>query len=576
LRTLIAGDLKEGRHGGRVQTRFPPEPNGYLHIGHAKSICLNFGLAQEFDGLCSLRFDDTNPAKEDVEYVNSIKEDVRWLGFSWGTQEYFASDYFEQLYDLALRLIGDGDAYICDLTPEEIRRTRGTLTAPGQESPFRGRSVPENLDLFARMRAGEFAAGSKVLRAKIDMGSPNLNMRDPVLYRVLHASHHRTGDSWCLYPLYDFAHPLSDALEGVTHSLCTLEFEDHRPLYDWLVDRLFPEDRRPRQYEFARLDMTQTVMSKRKLRQLVEDNVVSGWDDPRMPTLSGLRRRGYSPSAIRAFCERIGVARANSVVDVAMLEHCVREELNLSAKRVMAVLEPLKLVITNYPEGRYEKLIADNNPEDPSAGTREIVFGRELFIEQADFLEDPPNKFFRLKPGGEVRLKHAYIIRCDHVVKDTGGAVSEIHCTYDPDSKTGGATSGRKVKGTLHWVARDHALPAEIRLYNCLFTETMAPPEILSAASADETAENAVLGFNPQSLVCLQGWVEASLRDATYEDRFQFLRQGYFCLDTKNTPDDNDGEKDAFDAATSPAVTATDLVFNRIVSLRDSYNTHRK
>ncbi|MCL1791185.1 MAG: glutamine--tRNA ligase/YqeY domain fusion protein [Peptococcaceae bacterium] len=554
LRTIIANDLKEGRHDGRVQTRFPPEPNGYLHIGHAKSICLNFGLAQEFGGLCNLRFDDTNPAKEDVEYVDAIKEDVRWLGFSWGDREYYASDYFENLYRLALNLIESGNAYVCDLTADEIRSTRGTLTSPGQESPFRNRSVRENLDLFTRMRAGEFAAGSKVLRAKIDMSSPNLNMRDPVLYRVLFAPHHRTGDSWCLYPMYDFAHPLSDALESITHSVCTLEFEDHRPLYDWLVERLFPENLRPRQYEFARLDMTHTVMSKRKLRELVENNVVSGWDDPRMPTISGLRRRGYSASAIRTFCENIGVARANSLVDVAMLENCAREELNLAAKRVMAVLEPLKLVITNYPPDQYEKLIADNNPEDPSMGTREIDFGRELYIEQTDFMEDPPNKFFRLKPGGEVRLKHAYIIRCDHVVKDADGVVIEVHCSYDPDSKTGGATSGRKVKGTLHWVACNHALPAEIRLYDYLYSETQ---DVDTATSGLLTAN--LTDYNPTSLICHQGWVEQSLLDATPEDRFQFLRQGYFCLDSQAS------------ALAGSLDTGGSLVFNRIVGLRDSY-----
>ncbi|MCL1917519.1 MAG: glutamine--tRNA ligase/YqeY domain fusion protein [Peptococcaceae bacterium] len=545
MRTQISNDLQEGCHEGRLQTRFPPEPNGYLHIGHAKSICLNFGLAQEFGGVCNLRFDDTNPAKEDQEYVESIKEDVRWLGFDWDEREYFASDYFEQLYALAVRLIEMGDAFVCDLSPEEIRQTRGTLSTPGQDSPFRNRSIDENLDLFARMRTGEFAAGTKVLRARIDMASPNLNMRDPVLYRVLHVSHHRTGENWKVYPMYDFAHPLSDALEGVTHSLCTLEFEDHRPLYDWLVEKVFPLGKRPRQYEFARLDMTQTVMSKRKLRDLVENNLVDGWDDPRMPTLSGLRRRGYSAAAIRAFCERIGVARANSVVEMGFLEHCAREELNMSAKRVMAVLEPLKLVITNYPEGNHETLAAENNPEDPLAGTREIVFGRELYIEQSDFMEDPPKKFFRLKPGGEVRLKHAYIIRCDHVVKDEQGGVTEVHCTYDPDSKSGGATSGRKVKGTLHWVAGDYALPAEFRLFEPLYL-----------ADPDQTLEgqSTYAGINPHSLTRLYGWVEESLREAKVTDRFQFLRQGYFCLDSK--------EKEP------------GLVFNRLVGLRDSYKGH--
>jgi glutaminyl-tRNA synthetase len=549
LRTQILSDLKEGRHDGRLQTRFPPEPNGYLHIGHAKSICLNFGLAREFDGLCNLRFDDTNPAKEDREYVDSIREDVSWLGFDWEDREYYASDYFEELYAMAVELIEKGDAFVCELSPEDIRLTRGTLSAPGRNSPFRDRTIRDNLDLFARMRAGEFATGSKVLRAKIDMNSPNLNMRDPVLYRVLHVPHHRTGEAWCVYPMYDFAHPLSDALEKVTHSFCTLEFEDHRPLYDWLVEKLFPQDQRPRQYEFARLNITQTVLSKRKLRYLVENKIVDGWDDPRMPTLSGLRRRGYTASVIRTFCERIGVARAYSAVDMGFLEHCAREEFNISAKRVMAVLEPLKLIITNYPEGEYEKLTADNNPEDPSAGTRLITFGRELYIEQNDFMENPPGKFFRLKPGGEVRLKHAYIIRCEHVVKDENGIVTEVHCTYDPESKSGGATSGRKVKGTLHWVALGAVLPAEIRLYEPLYLEEETN-ESKDEEGVKEEGLNANL--NPQSMTALSGWVEESVSEATPADRFQFIRQGYFCLDAKRGTES--------------------LVFNRIVGLRDSYN----
>ena len=469
IRNIVAQDLKENKNNGRVHTRFPPEPNGYLHIGHAKSICLNFGLAAEFGGLCNLRFDDTNPSKEDVEYVESIKSDVRWLGFDWDDREYYASDYFEQLYRFAVKLIESGNAYVCDLSADEIRRYRGTLTGAGQDSPYRARSVEENLDLFQRMRAGEFLDGSRTLRAKVDMASPNLNLRDPVMYRILRATHHRTGDRWCIYPTYDFAHGQSDSIEGITHSICTLEFEDHRPLYDWFLDRL--NIHHPQQIEFARLNLTHTVLSKRKLLQLVQQGYVTGWDDPRMPTLAGIRRRGYTPESLRVFCERIGVAKRNSTVDVAMLEHCVREDLNRRAPRVMAVLRPLRVVVTNYPEGRVGALEAVNNPEDPQMGTRKVPFSRELYIEQDDFREAPPKGFFRLAPGREVRLRYAYIIKCDEVVTDPKtGAVIELRCTYDPETKSGSAQSGRKVKATLHWVSAAHAIEAEARLYDHLFT----------------------------------------------------------------------------------------------------------
>lgn len=545
IQDIIIEDLKEGKNGGRVQTRFPPEPNGYLHIGHAKSICLNFGLAEANGGLCNLRFDDTNPTKEDIEYVESIKEDVRWLGFDWGNRCYYASDYFDQLYEFAVQLIKVGKAYVCDLSPQEIKDYRGTLTEPGKESPYRNRSVEENLDLFRRMRAGEFPDGSRTLRAKIDMASPNLNMRDPVLYRIVHATHHRTGEKWCIYPMYDFAHPLSDALEQVTHSICTLEFADHRPLYDWIianVDFSGVGPVKPKQIEFARLNLSHTVMSKRKLRLLVERGYVSGWDDPRMPTISGLRRRGYTPEAIRDFCERIGVAKRNSIVDIALLEHCVREDLNRRAPRVMAVLRPLRVVIDNYPEGQVEWLEAENNPENPDMGTRQVPFSKVLYIEQEDFMEDPPKKFFRLAPGREVRLKNAYIIKCDRVVKDQRtGQVTELHCTYDPETKSGSPGAGRKVKVTIHWVSAMHAVQAEVRLYDHLFL----------SENPDEF-EDFMADLNPNSMERLTScMVEPSLAGASPGNRYQFLRQGYFCVD--------------------PDSSADRLVFNRIVTLRDEW-----
>lgn len=546
IQNIINEDAKTGKHGNRVHTRFPPEPNGYLHIGHAKSICLNFGIAAENGGLCNLRFDDTNPSKEEVEYVDSIQEDVRWLGFDWGDRKYYASDYFPQLFEYALQLIRMGKAYVCDLTAQQIREHRGTLTEPGKNSPFRDRSVEENLDLFNRMKAGEFTDGSKTLRAKIDMSSPNINMRDPVLYRILRATHHRTGDAWCIYPMYDYAHPLSDAIEKITHSICTLEFEDHRPLYDWCVETL--DIYRPQQIEFARLNLTRAVMSKRKLRELVEQKQVSGWDDPRMPTISGLRRRGFTPEAIRDFCERIGVAKSNSTVDYELLEHCVREDLNLRAARAMAVLRPLKVVIDNYPAGQVEELEAENNPENPEMGSRKLPFSREMYIEQDDFMENPPGKFFRLAPGREVRLKHAYIIKCEQVVKDEqSGQIVELRCSYDPETKSGGAASGRKVKGTLHWVSAAHAKPVEVRLYDHLLMEE-------EIDGAEETAGSRV---NPESLTVLkQAMVEPSLAEAVMGSRFQFLRHGYFCLDKDSKPDDP--------------------VFNRIVSLRDSWAKAQK
>ncbi len=545
IQDIITEDLKEGKYGGRVQTRFPPEPNGYLHIGHAKSICLNFGLAQANGGLCNLRFDDTNPTKEDVEYVESIKEDVRWLGFDWDDRCYYASDYFEELYEFAIQLIKAGKAYVCDLSPEEIKEYRGTLTEPGKESPYRNRSVEENLDLFRRMRAGEFPDGSRTLRAKIDMASPNLNMRDPVLYRIIHAPHHRTGDKWCIYPMYDFAHPLSDAIEQITHSICTLEFADHRPLYDWLIENVdFSKygPVKPKQIEFARLNLTHTVMSKRKLRQLVERGYVSGWDDPRMPTISGLRRRGCTPEAIRDFCERIGVAKRNSIVDIALLEHCVREDLNKRAPRVMAVLRPLRVVIDNYPDDQVEWLEAENNPEKPEMGTRRVPLSKVIYIEQDDFMENPPKKFYRLAPGREVRLKNAYIIRCDRVVKDEHtGQVTELHCTYDPDTKSGSPGANRKVKVTLHWVSAAHAVPAEVRLYDHLFL----------SENPDER-EDFMSDLNPNSLERLEScMIEPSVAGAPPGTRYQFLRQGYFCVDPDSAP-----EK---------------LVFNRIVTLKDEW-----
>lgn len=546
IQNMIDEDLRNQKYGDKVHTRFPPEPNGYLHIGHAKSICLNFGLARQYSGLCNLRFDDTNPVKEDVEYVESIQEDVKWLGFDWAERMYYASDYFDKLYECAVHLIQYGRAYVCDLTAQEMREYRGTLTEPGKESPFRNRSVEENLDLFARMRAGEFPDGTRVLRAKIDMASPNLNMRDPVLYRISHSVHHRTGDKWCIYPMYDYAHPISDALEDITHSICTLEFEDHRPLYDWVLEACDFKIPRPQQIEFARLNLNNTVMSKRKLRLLVEGGHVSGWDDPRMPTISGLRRRGYTPEAIRDFCDRIGVAKSNSTVDIAMLEHCIREDLNARAARAMVVLRPLKLVIENYPEGQIEQLIAENNPEDPAMGNRTIPFGREIYIEQDDFMEVPVKKFFRLAPGQEVRLKHAYIIKCEAVVKDDAGNIIEIRCSYDPETKSGGANSGRKVKGTLHWVCAAQAIKAEVRLYDYLLTD-----------DSEEETEDFIATLNPNSLeVITTCFAEPSLAEAKLGNRYQFLRQGYFCVDPDTQPDN--------------------LVFNRVVGLRDSWAKAQK
>ena len=544
IRNIVIGDLQQNKNGGRIHTRFPPEPNGYLHIGHAKSICLNFGLAGEFGGLCNLRFDDTNPSKEDVEYVESIKEDVRWLGFDWGDREYFASDYFAQLYQFAIQLIKAGKAYVCDLNGDQIREYRGTLTEPGKNSPYRERSVEENLDLFDRMKVGEFTDGARTLRAKIDMASPNLNMRDPVMYRILHATHHRTGDEWCVYPTYDFAHGQSDSIEGITHSLCTLEFEDHRPLYDWFLEQL--NIHHPQQIEFARLNLSYTALSKRKLLQLVQQGHVGGWDDPRMPTLAGFRRRGYTPEAIRTFCERIGVAKRNSTVDIAMLEHCLREDLNKRAPRVMAVLRPLRVVIDNYPEGQVEELDAVNNPEDPSMGTRKVSFSREIYIEQDDFREEPPKGFFRLSPGREVRLRYAYIVKCIGVVKDSQtGEIKEIHCTYDRETKSGSSQSSRKVKATIHWLSAPHAVSAEVRLYDQLFTKE-DPDD--APQGLDLTAN-----LNSQSLERLTDCrVEPFLTNAKAGERYQFERLGYFCMDSVDS---------------SPG----HLVFNRTVTLRDTW-----
>jgi glutaminyl-tRNA synthetase len=544
IRNIITEDLRTNKYDGRVHTRFPPEPNGYLHIGHAKSICLNFGLAAEHRGLCNLRFDDTNPSKEEVEYVESIIEDVRWLGFDWGDRLFYASDYFEQLYEYAVQLIKDGKAYVCDLSLGEIREYRGTLTEPGKDSPYRTRSIEENLDLFKRMRAGEFEDGSRVLRARIDMASPNLNMRDPVVYRILHAEHHRTANKWCIYPMYDFTHCLSDSIEGITHSICTLEFEDHRPLYDWFLDEL--KVYHPQQIEFARLNLSYTVMSKRMLMELVAQGYVAGWDDPRMPTISGLRRRGYTPESIQGFCERIGVAKRDSLVDIALLEHSVREDLNKGAPRVMAVLRPLRVVIDNYPEDRVEELDALNNPEDQSMGTRKVPFSRVLYIEQEDFLEDPPRKFFRLAPGREVRLRYAYFIKCVGVVKDEQtGEVVELHCTYDPETRGGWAPDGRRVKSTLHWVSAAHSIEAEVRLYDHLF---------LKANPSDEKEGGDFKRYlNPNSLETLTSCrIEPSLKGATPGSRYQFERLGYFCVD----PADSSNKE---------------LVFNRTVTLRDTW-----
>ncbi len=543
IRDIIDEDLRTAKYEGRVHTRFPPEPNGYLHIGHAKSICLNFGLAEDYGGMCNLRFDDTNPTKEEEEYVQSIIEDVRWLGFDWEDRLLYASDYFHQLYEWAVQLVRDGKAYVDDLSADEIREYRGTLTEAGRESPYRSRSIDENLDLFERMRAGEFADGTRVLRAKVDMASPNLNMRDPVMYRILHATHHRTGDEWCIYPMYDFAHGQSDSIEGITHSICTLEFEDHRPLYDWFLDEL--NIHHPQQIEFARLNVSRTVLSKRKLIELVEGQYVTGWDDPRMPTISGLRRRGYTPEAIRNFCDRVGVAKTNSVIDIALLEHCIREDLNRQAPRVMAVLRPLRVVIDNYPEGQTEELEAENNPEDPGMGSRKVPFSRVLYVEQEDFREDPPKKWFRLAPGSEVRLKHAYYVTCVDVVKDEQtGEVVELHCTYDPETRGGWSEDGRKVRGTLHWVSAPHALEAEVRLYDHLFTKEN-PDDV-------EEGFDFKANLNPDSLEVLASCrVEPSLVGAVPGNRYQFLRHGYFCVDSDTS--------------------AGDLVFNRTVPLRDTW-----
>ena len=524
----------------RVQTRFPPEPNGYLHIGHAKSICLNFGLAKKYGGLCNLRFDDTNPVKEDVEYVDSIKEDVRWLGFEWAG-EHYASDYFDQLYEWAKELIKKGLAYVDDQTQEQIRQTRGTVTVPGTESPWRNRSVEENLDLFERMRAGEFGDGEKVLRAKIDMAHPNMLLRDPIMYRILHSEHHRTGNKWCIYPMYDYAHGESDSIERITHSICTLEFDVHRPLYDWFIEKLgiFPSH----QYEFARLNLTYTMMSKRKLLQLVQEGIVTGWDDPRMPTISALRRRGYTPESIRMFADKVGVAKRDNVIDLGLLEFCVREDLNKRAERRMAVLDPLKVVITNYPEDKQETVECVNNPEDESAGRRGVPFGREIWIERSDFMENPPKKYYRLSPGGEVRLRYAYLIRCDEVIRDAEGRVTELRCTYDPKSAGGKSSDGRRVKGVIHWVSAAHAVRAEVRLFDRLFTR----------ASLDDPEEGKTFldYLNPESLRKVTGYLEPSLAEASVGDKFQFERTGYFCMDRDSAP----GRP----------------VFNRTVTLKDSW-----
>jgi glutaminyl-tRNA synthetase len=544
IKQIIEADIRSGKNDGRVHTRFPPEPNGYLHIGHAKSICLNFGLAEDYNGLCNLRYDDTDPSKEEIEYVESIKADVRWLGYDWADREYYASDYFEQLFEYAVQLIKAGNAYVDSLSAHEIRQYRGTLTQPGKNSPYRDRSIAENLDLFERMRAGEFKDGEHVLRAKIDMASPNIVMRDPTLYRIKHVSHYRTGSMWCIYPMYDFTHCLSDSIEGITHSICTLEFEINRALYDWVLDQL--EVYHPQQIEFARLNLSHTVLSKRKLIRLVEEGHVSAWDDPRMPTISGLHRRGYTPEAIRTFCDRIGVAKADSMVDIALLEYCIREDLNKRAPRVMAVLRPLKIVIDNYPENKIEELEAVNNPEDPAMGTRKVPFSRELYIERDDFMENPPKQFFRLAPNQEVRLRYAYFIRCKEVIKDPrSGDVIELHCTYDPATRGGDAPDGRKVKGTLHWVSAKQAIPATVRLYDHLFVKEN-PNEV-------EEGKDFTAYLNPQSLEILNGCkLEPSLASAAAGSRYQFERLGYFCTDSKDSQ-------------------VPDLVFNRTVTLRDTW-----
>ena len=541
IQDIIVDDLNSGKRD-HVHTRFPPEPNGYLHIGHAKSICLNFGTALKFGGKTNLRFDDTNPSKEDVEYVDSIREDVRWLGFDWEDREFYASDYYDQLYDFAEKLIMLGKAYVCELKGDEVSEYRGTLTEPGRESPWRNRSVEENLDLFRRMKAGEFEDGHCFLRAKIDMAHPNMNMRDPAVYRIKKERHHRTGDKWCIYPMYDFAHPLSDWIEGITHSICTLEFEAHRPLYDWFLEALGLENR-PQQIEFARLNLTYTMMSKRRLLELVETKTVMGWDDPRMPTVSALRRRGYSPSSIREFCERIGISKADSMVDLNLLYFCIREELNATAQRAMAVLDPVKLVIDNWEAGRFEEIEVENNPENLEQGSRKVPFGKELFIDREDFMENPPKKYFRLRPGGEVRLKSAYFVKCESFVKDAEGKVTEIHCTYDPATRGGESPDGRKVKGTIQWVSAAHAVDAEVRLFDNLFT--------LENPAAVPEGKDWRDFLNPNSLTIKQAKLEPMLANAKLEDRFQFMRLGYFCLDKDSAP----GK----------------LVFNRTVELKDSW-----
>jgi glutaminyl-tRNA synthetase len=552
IESIIEEDLKNNKNNGVVYTRFPPEPNGYLHIGHAKSICLNFGLAQKYNGKTNLRFDDTNPSKEEVEYVDSIKEDVRWLGFEWEGEPHFASDYFDQLYEWAIKIIKKGKAYVDDQTPDIISQQRGTPTKPGTESPYRNRSVEENLDLFERMKNGEFEEGERVLRAKIDMASPNMHMRDPIMYRVLRKAHHRTGDKWCIYPMYDFAHGQSDYIEGITHSVCTLEFEVHRPLYEWFLENVYTEgDIKPRQIEFARLNLSYTIMSKRKLLELVQKNIVNGWDDPRMPTITGLRRRGYTPESIRKFADTIGVAKRDNVIDVALLEHSLRDDLNKKSPRVMAVLNPLKLVITNYPEDKEEWVNIDNNPEDETMGTREMPFSREIYIEKDDFMEDAPKKFFRLAPDKEVRLKAGYIIKCEEVIKDANGNITELRCTYDPDSKSGSGTeaSKRKVKGTLHWVSAKHAIDAEVRLYDRLFNDEDP------AGHKDKDFKEFI---NPESLHVLTNCkLEPSLKDAEPESKYQFQRLGYFCVDRRDSKSGN-------------------LVFNRTVPLKDSWSKKNK
>jgi len=543
IHAIIEEEIRNGKNEGRVHTRFPPEPNGYLHIGHAKSICLNFGTARKYNGLANLRFDDTNPVKEDTEYVDSIMEDVRWLGFDWDDRLYYASDYFDQLYEWAVKMIREGHAYVDDLNAEQISEYRGTVTRPGKESPYRTRTPEENLDLFTRMKDGEFPDGSRVLRAKIDMAHPNMLMRDPIMYRILHTDHHRTGDKWCIYPMYDYAHGQSDYLEGITHSICTLEFEVHRPLYEWYLEQVAEGSYRPRQIEFARLNLTYTVMSKRKLLQLVNEKVVNGWDDPRMPTICGLRRRGYTPESLRAFADVIGIAKRDQVIDVALLEFCVREDLNKRSNRVMAVLNPVKLIIDNFPEGEVIELEAVNNPEDPDAGSRMIRFTKELFIEREDFMENPTGKFFRLKPGGEVRLKYGFIIKCEDIVKDSEGNITEIHCTYQEDTRSGMVNSNKKVKGTLHWVSAEHAIPVEVRLYDRLF--------------ATETPENVEEGqdfkdnLNPDSLKTITAMAEPSVAKLVSGDRVQFERLGYFCVD--------------------PDSSSSKIVFNRTVALKDNW-----